>query len=247
MSRSALSYFHVEPAVGRRLEPVGDAVLQLRVVVERIGAANELDRVRLGLDALRRPRHHPANALEPGRVDVGTDVHDDEPLEPVSKGARVRERHAPAHRQAEEREPPEAEAIHDHREVVGHGRHAVVAVGRDVAISVAALVERDDVPPRDEPGGEAVPGPGVAGDAVEEHEGRSAGIAPFDVVEIDAVDVDRSVEKAHACRKCSGPDTPGQARATCKTHDWTIESASAARASSRGSAKKSSRSGSSAR
>src|SRR6185436_7835590 len=116
-----------------------------------------------------------------------------------------------------------------------------------VAISVAALIERDDVPPREELRGEAVPGSGVAGDVVEEHEGRSAGIAPFDVVEFDAVGVDRSVEKAHASGKCSGPDTVRQAGATCKTHDWTIESASAARASSRGSAKRSSRHGSSAR
>jgi hypothetical protein len=53
-------------------------------------------------------------------------------------------------------------------------------------------------------------------------------------VEVDAVGVDRSVEKAHASGKCSGPDTVRQAGATCKTHDWTIESASAARASSRG-------------
>ena len=93
------------------------------------------------------------------------------------------------------------------------GSDAVVAAGRAVAVPVAALVERDDAPPRGELRGEAVPGPGVAGDAVEEHEGRSAGIAPLDVVEVDAVDVDRSVEKGHASGECSGADTAGQARA----------------------------------
>ena len=54
VSRSALSYFHVSPPSAAGLSQWATRCAQLGVVVERVGAPDELDGLRLRFDALRR-------------------------------------------------------------------------------------------------------------------------------------------------------------------------------------------------
>jgi hypothetical protein len=154
---------------------VVDALAQQVQVLERVGAADVFDRPLLALDPLGRLRHHVAHALQARERDVGTDVHDDQAVEPGRMGGRVLDRDAPAHGVPEEREAIELEAAREGGHVVGHGRHAVVVVGRGVAIAVAALIEREHAPAGHEPLGQVIPDARVAGDAVEQDDGRAAG------------------------------------------------------------------------
>ena len=71
-------------------------------------------------------------------------------------------------------------------EVVGHGRDRIVAVGRRVGVAVPALIQGDDTPVRRERDGEGVPGAGMSGDAVQQHQRRRRGVPPLDVVKPEA-------------------------------------------------------------
>jgi len=101
--------------------------------------------------------------------------------------------HAPAHREPDDREVPEPERVGEGREVGRHRRHGVVAVGRRIRIAVTALVEREDAVARGEGARLVVPGAGVAGDPVEQHDRGRRGVSPFGVVKPLAVQRERSI------------------------------------------------------
>ena len=71
--------------------------------------------------------------------------------------------------------------------VAGHGFGAVFGVAGPLAVAVAALVEGVDVEAVGEVEGDEVPGVGGLVAAVEEEEGRVAGVAPFEQVEAEVV------------------------------------------------------------
>ena len=86
-----------------------------------------------------------------------------------------------AHREAHEVEAVDAPGLAEGFEVVDV---VLRAVGGGVGgVAVAALVGGEDVPAFGERRGHVVPDVGVAGEAVEEDEGRVRGVAPLEVVE----------------------------------------------------------------
>ena len=174
-----------------------DALAQQVHILERVGAADVLDRPLLALDPLGRIRHHAAHPLQARERDVGADVHDDQALQTPRVGGRVLDRDAPAHGVPEQGEPVELEAPREGGHVVGHRGHPVVVVGRGVAVAVAPLIEREHAPAGHEALGQVVPDARVAGDPVEQDDGRRVRRPPVEIVQGDAVDPDGALDEGH--------------------------------------------------
>jgi hypothetical protein len=76
----------------------------------------------------------------------------------------------------------------------------VVVVGRGVALAVAALIEREHAAAGQEALGQMVPDARVAGDPVEQDDGRRVRRSPVEIVEREAVDPDGALEEGHGRR-----------------------------------------------
>src|SRR5215475_7892565 len=104
----------------------------------------------------------------------------------------------PAHRVADERDLPEAERVDEAQEV---RREVLGRVGRrlrPLALAVAALIERDHVKPIRERGRDAVEPVSVRGAAVEEAEGRTAGVSPLEEAQRELADDDGTFARGPA-------------------------------------------------
>src|SRR5437016_7406172 len=186
----------LEAAPGKRATPVAHAVAQALLGHARVGPAHELDGLLLRFYPLGRSRHHLPDALHPWQVDLGTDVHDAEPLDPRGVAAsRVGDADTAAHGEPDQGEALETERLHEPLDVAGHRRDAVVTVPGAVAVAVAALVEGDDADMGGEITRQRVPRAGVARDAVEEDHGRRGLRAPRDIVKDEAADRQRVIDR----------------------------------------------------
>jgi hypothetical protein len=146
----------------------------------------------LGHRLLLRSEDHPVvdarhDALCAGGGDLGSDVEDDESVDPVGMGGREEVGVVAAHRQAHQDDPVQAERVEEAEDISDHQPAAVF--GRPVGVAVTALVERQDPVPVVEGSGRVVPRVGVAAEPVEHHQRRGVP-APVEVVERQTVEVD---------------------------------------------------------
>ena len=166
---------------------------QHRLGVERVGHAVEGQRVVDAREQLRGFRHEGADPDQSGLGDVGPDVDDDQPLDTLRRLARKGDRHAPAHRQPDDRGPRDPQGVGERGQVGRQRRHRVVRVGRWVGIAVAALIEGEHTIARGERGRFLVPGPRVAGHPVQHDQRGRRRRAPFRIVKPPALQYDRSI------------------------------------------------------
>ena len=188
------------PAVAGRIEAVeepalalGDARARQMLEQPRVGdrlARQETEALERGLERL--VAHRPAVAasvhvLEALGRDGRAAVHHDQPLDTLRVPGRERHRVVAAHGVADHGHPAPAEGVHHSDQVAGEVLGGVGGLGRPLAGSVAALVERDHVVAIDEGGHDGVEPVRVRGAAVQEAERRPAGLAPLEGVESQAV------------------------------------------------------------
>ena len=102
---------------------------------------------------------------------------------------------AAAHGMANQVEVAQAQGRNEAVNVALVSFDAVIAVKGPVAIAVAPLVQGDDVVVLGQGEADEVPAVGLLGTAVQHHHQRSAGLPPFQVVEIHAVDQDAAVHR----------------------------------------------------
>ncbi len=172
---------------------MGDPVAEHRLGVAGIRRPRPRDGRREVVEALGRVRHQRADPQAPGRRDVRADVHDHQAVHASGVGAGEGDGHAPAHREPDEGEVPELDRVDEGRQVTGHRRHGVVAVGRRVRVAVAAGVECQDAVAGGERARLVVPGAGVARDPVEEHDRGGGGGAPVQEMKPLTMQHERSI------------------------------------------------------
>ena len=162
-------------------QPAGQAALLADPLVHALG--DRLVRA-LGEHARRRaraPRWRPACATVSG-IDPG-----------------VAERDVAAERVGDDRDRRQPLLVDELGEVVDVAGHRVAAVGRPLAVAVAAQVGRDDVPVVPQRRRRPVPVPAVVAPAVEQEQRRLVRIAPVHVVQPEALGEVRVRGRGPAC------------------------------------------------
>jgi hypothetical protein len=136
---------------------------------------------------VRPAADHPGDTLGP-RLGVGPDIVDHQPQEPVAILGSIGHRDDAAHRGADQHELVEFEPLGELRQVL---RLILIAIGAGRgpgALPVPAHIEREDVKPILEVPGERVERVGASRVAVDAHDWRGVGLAPFEVVQGEIVD-----------------------------------------------------------
>jgi hypothetical protein len=155
------------------------------------------------------------------RVPVWSDVHNDEAVDHGGMASGEDHAVAPAHGVAHQDEVPQLQGLTEAFQVFHIGLAGVLAVGCPVAVSTPALIEGEDVVRTRHGLREAIPRVPMAPQSVEGNQRWRRWVAPFQIVEREAIDHHGLVHIRHSHRHLLPPFPPSPPHPWGEACSWT--------------------------